>query len=125
LIPTFCSIFTNNAAFEAWSARQLDEAIIRGRPVINAVIYAELSVGYHEFGEVDEFLRGTGIEIIPISNPALFLAGKAFQTYRSRGGTRTGVLPDFFIGAHAQAESLPLLTRDPRRYRTYFPARWT
>ena len=56
-----------------------------------------------------------------IPRAALFLAGKAFQNYRSRGGTRTGVLPDFFIGAHAVAEKLSLLTRDVRGYRSYFP----
>jgi predicted nucleic acid-binding protein len=61
------------------------------------------------------------IEIVPIPRPALFLAGKAFQQYRSAGGARTGVLPDFFIGAHAAIEGWPLLTRDARRYRTYFP----
>ncbi|MEJ1974722.1 MAG: hypothetical protein WDN49_00445 [Acetobacteraceae bacterium] len=52
---------------------------------------------------------------------ALFLAGKAFQRYRAAGGTRTGVLPDFFIGAHASIAGLALLTRDAQRYRTYFP----
>jgi predicted nucleic acid-binding protein len=49
-----------------------------------------------------------------------FLAGKVFQRYRAQGGSRAGVLPDFFIGAHAAVAQLPLLTRDPRRYRTYF-----
>ena len=53
---------------------------------------------------------------------ALFLAGKAFLRYRAAGGARTGVLPDFFIGAHAAVEAIPLLTRDARRYRTYFPS---
>jgi hypothetical protein len=49
------------------------------------------------------------------------LAGKAFQSYRARGGTRTRVLPDFVIGAHAVVEGIGLLTRDVRRYRSYFP----
>ncbi len=53
---------------------------------------------------------------------ALFLAGKAFPRYRAAGGARSGVPPDFFIGAHAALESVPLLTRDARRYRTYFPS---
>jgi predicted nucleic acid-binding protein len=52
--------------------------------------------------------------------PALFLAGKVFQRYRADGGSRTGVLSDFFIGAHAAVAQLPLLTRDPRRYWSYF-----
>jgi predicted nucleic acid-binding protein len=54
--------------------------------------------------------------------PALFLAGKVFTRYRKSGGTRTGVLPDFFIGAHAAVSELPLLTRDVGRYKTYFPS---
>lgn len=57
----------------------------------------------------------------PMSRPALFSAGKAFARYRASGGLRTGVLPDFFIGAHAAATRIPLLTRDPKRYRSYFP----
>ncbi|SUE43510.1 Uncharacterised protein [Roseomonas gilardii subsp. rosea] len=53
---------------------------------------------------------------------ALFLAGKPFQNYRARGGSRTGVLPDFLIGAHAAVAKLPLLMRDVGRYRSYFPS---
>ncbi len=58
---------------------------------------------------------------IPLPKPALFLTAKAFQQYRKQGGTRTGVLPDFFIGAHAAVTGIPLLTRDVKRYRGYFP----
>jgi predicted nucleic acid-binding protein len=61
------------------------------------------------------------IDITPTPRPALFLAGKVFQKYRAAGGVRTGVLPDFFIGAHAAIEGWTLLTRDARRYRRYFP----
>ena len=53
---------------------------------------------------------------------ALFLAGKAFVQYRRGGGARTNVLADFFIGAHAAVSGLPVLTRDTRRYQTYFPS---
>ncbi|MFY8096162.1 MAG: type II toxin-antitoxin system VapC family toxin [Niveispirillum sp.] len=53
---------------------------------------------------------------------AMYLAGKVFQKYRASGGSRQGVLPDFFIGAHVVITGLPLLTRDRGRYRTYFPS---
>jgi predicted nucleic acid-binding protein len=54
--------------------------------------------------------------------PALFLAGKVFTNYRKSGGTPTGVLPDFFIGAHAAISELPLLTRDIGCCHIYFPS---
>ncbi|MGH2773685.1 MAG: type II toxin-antitoxin system VapC family toxin, partial [Actinomycetota bacterium] len=49
-------------------------------------------------------------------------AGKVFVRYRKRGGAKRSPLPDFYIGAHALVSGFRLLTRDPRRYRTYFPA---
>jgi len=66
-------------------------------------------------------IRSAGLVIAAIPRPALFLAGKAFQRYRSAGGRRTGVLPDFFIGAHAVVAGATLMTRDAARYRSYFP----
>lgn len=68
-----------------------------------------------------EYVGPAGLEMTPIPRAALFLAGKVFTQYRRAGGSRTGVLPDFFIGAHAAVSQLPLLTRDIGRYRTYFP----
>jgi predicted nucleic acid-binding protein len=64
--------------------------------------------------------RSAGLDLIEIPRAALFLAGKMFQRYRTKGGSRTGVLPDFFIGAHAAVAQLALLTRDPNTYRRYF-----
>jgi len=97
-------------------------ALALGPVVVNEVVYAELCAGYASREAVDGALGQLGIDLVRIEPDALFLAGKAFKRYRESGGTRTGVLPDFFIGAHAQVESLQLLTRDPRRYRTYFPS---
>ncbi len=56
-----------------------------------------------------------------IPRAALFLAGQAFQRYKARGGRRSGVLPDFFISAHAAIAGFSLLTCDAQRYRSYFP----
>lgn len=90
--------------------------------VINAIVYAELSVRFERIEDLDEALDDGQLAMAQIPRPALFLAGKVFQWYRSAGGTRAGVLPDFFIGAHAAVADLPLLTRDVQRYRTYFPS---
>ncbi|MDQ6986364.1 MAG: hypothetical protein Q9M25_01005 [Mariprofundaceae bacterium] len=49
-----------------------------------------------------------------------FLAGKAFLTYRKRGGSKSAV-PDFYISAHTAISGLTLLTRDTSRYRTAYP----
>jgi predicted nucleic acid-binding protein len=93
---------------------------MRGPVVINAVVYAEFSIGYTRIEDVDRVFAGAGFELIEIPRSATLLAGKVFQRYRARRGHRTGVLPDFLIGAHAAVAQLPLLTRDPSRYRRYF-----
>jgi predicted nucleic acid-binding protein len=114
-------IATSDSTWATWSLQQLDAAAIRGPVFINGVVYAEFSVGYVRIEDVDAILADVGLALAEIPRPALFLAAKVFQRYRAKGGARTGVLPDFFIGAHAAVAQFPLLTRDPRRYRSYFP----
>lgn len=113
-------IATDDARWARWSLHQLDAAAIRGRVLINAIVYAEFSIGYARIEEADRVLADVGLDLTEIPRAALFLAGKVFRRYRAQGGSRTGVLPDFFIGAHAAVAQAPLLTRDPRPYRTYF-----
>ena len=114
-------IATNDPVWANWSMENLDAAASLGPVVVNAVIYSEFSVGYERIEEVERLLTEVDIGWSDIPREALFLAGKAFQTYRRQGGVRTGVLPDFFIGAHAAVSGMTLLTRDAARYRTYFP----
>jgi len=114
-------LFTNDPEWADWSVRQLEAASLKGPLAINDVVYAELSVRFDAIETLDAALMETGVSIEPMPRAALFLAGKAFQRYRARGGSRSGVLPDFFMGAHAAVTGWPLLTRDVRRYRTAFP----
>ena len=104
-----------------WSLAQLRSAKARDRLTINPLIYAEISAAYESVAELDSFLKPTGIIVSPVSNDTAFLASRAFMRYRNTRGTKTGVLPDFFIGAQAQAQGWTLLTRDATRYRRYFP----
>jgi predicted nucleic acid-binding protein len=115
-------VATRDPNWALWSLSQLEAAELVGPLLINDVVYAELSVRYDQIEDLDSFLRQAGIDVAPMPRLALFLSGKVFTQYRKTGGTKTGVMPDFFIGAHAMVAGMPLLTRDPRRYRTYFPA---
>jgi predicted nucleic acid-binding protein len=114
-------LVTDDPEWSEWSVARLEEAALAGPLLINDIVYAETSIRYDRIEDFDALLSETMIEVAPTPRPALFLAGKAFQRYRRAGGTRTGVLPDFFIGAHAAIQGWPLLTRDIGRYRTYFP----
>lgn len=105
-----------------WSIAQLQAQSKVHRLAINPIIYSELSLTFSTVEALDQVLDGMELRMLEIPKPALFLAGKAFVQYRRRGGAKTNVLGDFFIGAHAAVSGLPLLTRDTGRYRTYFPS---
>lgn len=107
--------------WESWSHEAMVEALERGPLFIDPVAYAEVSVGFPTTEECDGALSKRWVERVPTPWPAAFLAGKAFVDYRRRGGAKLSPLPDFFIGAHAAVAGLRLLTRDPTRYRSYFP----
>lgn len=114
-------VTTRDPVWAEWSRRQLARAIVEDELRVNDVVFAEVSVGFAHVREVEGVLASLRAVLTPIPRQALFLAAKAFQRYRAVGGVRTGVLPDFFIGAHALVADAPLITRDPRRYRSYFP----
>jgi predicted nucleic acid-binding protein len=114
-------LVTRDPRWSGWSVAQLDAAAVLGPLVINDVIYAELSVRFPIIESLNAFLDQADVGLIVTPRAALFLAGKVFQRYRAAGGARSGVLPDFFIGAHAAVMGLRLLSRDAQRYRTYFP----
>ncbi|MHB8354809.1 MAG: type II toxin-antitoxin system VapC family toxin [Burkholderiales bacterium] len=103
-----------------WSIGQLRAQSKIHRLAINPVIYAELSLTFSTVEALDKTIEDLGLAFIELTRPALFLAGKAFVRYRRQGGTKSNVLGDFFIGAHAAVSRCPLLTRDTRHYVSYF-----
>jgi predicted nucleic acid-binding protein len=115
-------IVKDDPAWGAWSLSQVEAALLADALIVNAVIYAELSVAFDRIEDVDAVLAEIPAAVAEIPREALFLAGRAHLAYRKRGGRRTGVLSDFFVGAHAAVADIPLLTRDAGLYRTYFPS---
>ncbi|MBV6417100.1 MAG: hypothetical protein CMLOHMNK_01737 [Steroidobacteraceae bacterium] len=114
-------VLTDDRRWYTWSAAQLDACAARAELCINAIVYAEVSVGFMRIEELDKALSPQVFSRLELPWEAAFLAGKAFLDYRRGRGTRTSPLPDFYIGAHAAISGMPLLTRDEQRYRTYFP----
>ena len=114
-------ILTEDPVWYAWSSAALAAAANQSSLAINPLVYAEVSIGFERIEELDEALPPETFLRLPLPWPAAFLAGKCFLAYRRAGGKRRSPLPDFYIGAHAAIEAMPLLTRDASRYRTYLP----
>jgi predicted nucleic acid-binding protein len=104
------------------SAAALSRQADAGPLVINPLIYAEVAARFDRIEDLEAALPGDYFLRQPLPWEAAFLAGRSFVRYRRKGGQRRSPLPDFYIGAHALIARFTLLTRDPRRYRSYFPA---
>jgi hypothetical protein len=114
-------VATEDPTWMDWSSQALASAAESASLIVNPVIYAEVSVGFERIEDLDDVLPFEYFRREAIPWDAAFLAGKAFLRYRRRLGSRTSPLPDFFVGAHAAIRGYALLTRDTRRYLTYFP----
>lgn len=112
-------VIHDDPVWRPWAETQMSAHV--GTLLINPFIYAELCCRAQNTAELDESLKLLGVGYEEISKEALYLAAQAFLIYRRRGGTKTAPLPDFFIGAHAEAAGFTILTRDTARYETYFP----
>jgi len=114
-------LFTEDSEWEDWSAAIVAELARSSHLVINPIIYSEVSAHFDSVEDLDAALPPNWIRREPLPWEAAFLAGPCFLKYRRGGGARRSPLPDFYIGAHAAVAGLTLLTRDARRYHTYFP----
>lgn len=114
-------VVTDDAEWGDWSASMLSGAAQQGRLAINPLIYAEVACGFDRIEDLEEALPSQYFTREPLPWAAAFLAARAFLFCRRRGGNRPTPLPDFFIGAHAAVADYTLLTRERRRYKTYYP----
>lgn len=114
-------IITVDPVWFNWSADALAAVADHHQLFINPIIYGEVSIGYQKIEELEAALPSKVFTRLPLPWKAAFLAGKAFLKYRKAGGARSLPLPDFLIGAHAMVSQLQLLTRDPKRFKNYYP----
>lgn len=114
-------IFNEDSEWCKWSSQKLIECIDHAKIIINPIVFAEISITFDSLGTLEKTLRAADVNWSDLPPEACFYAGKAFKKYRKNGGNKLLPLPDFFIGAHAEVEDIPLLTRDTKSYQTYFP----
>lgn len=114
-------IFLDDPRWAEWSVETLADASTQASLYINQIVYAEVSIGFQKIEELESALHRGGFQMLPIPKEALFLAGKAYLSYRKRKGFKHSPLPDFYIGAQAAVLGMELITRDESRYSTYFP----
>ena len=114
-------IFLDDPLWADWAESVLEKYSRDAILIINAIIYSEISIGFERIEELESAVARAGFQFFEIPKEALFLAGKVFLKYKRRSGTKRTTLPDFFIGAHAAVLDVELITRDVKRYRSYFP----
>ena len=107
--------------WEEWATRQVLAARSKGPVILNPVVYAEASIPYDTESDFNMIVDGAGFKREDLPWEAAFVAGKAHLEYLRRGGARSQTLPDFLIAAHALVRKHVLITRDARRFRSYFP----
>ena len=115
-------IFTDDAKWRPWSERAVGDALVTGDVGVNPIIFAETSLAFADANTLDRHLDDLMIVRLQLPYGAAFRAGRACLRYRRTGGMRSSPLPDLYIGAHAEADDLTLLTRDAGRYRSCFPS---
>ncbi len=105
-----------------WSLEQVGLALMNGEVLVNPIVYAELAPAFGSEADLEQWISDSEFELMGLPFSAAWPAAQAFKRYRKAGGPRTSLLPDFYIGAHAEVEGLTLITRDAARFRTYFPS---
>src|SRR5437763_10906099 len=85
------------------------------------VVWAEVAPLFDDVAALAENMSALGISFSALDEAAAFTAGQLFSQYRSRGGIRARVIPDFLIAAHALRHKARLATADDHLMSRQFP----
>lgn len=113
-------VLLNDPTYGKQSARLLQDAYDAGGLIVSEIVYAEIASQFDSQQTLDSALAQMNIRVVCSTRETAFIAGQKWWQYRKAGGTRTRLLADFLIGAHARVHAERLLTRDRGFYRQYF-----
>lgn len=89
--------------------------------MINPIIFTEIAFNFDSQELLEDTLKQLNIAIFDIPLDAAFKVSRIFREYKRRKGTKSSVMPDFYIGAHAESLGASVITRDSNRFKTYYP----
>ena len=115
-------VFIPDPLFGVSSRRLIEDCFSQGPLIISPEVYAELLPHFRDTSPLDEALLSLGIQVVPTDLRVAEQAGHAWLGYRQAGGSRSRILTDFMIAAHALVHADCLATRDQGFYRRHFPA---
>ncbi len=113
-------ILTNDPVRGASSLGALRAAAALGQLIVCPIVWAELRGSFADPDLMERSLGAAHISFDPFDRECADMAGVQWREYRRQGGSRTRLIADFFIGAHAHRRGGRLITRDRGFYRRYF-----
>ncbi len=87
------------------------------------IVFSEVCCAFHDLSDVQEIFQELDIHMVHLNQEELFLAASGFikflkrnrKTKKQQLRSQKRILPDFYVGALASSQGIPLLTRDTKR----------
>lgn len=113
----------NDDNFAEASKKALVDRAKKGRLFAPDIVFSEVCLAYPSASDVKKLFADLEINLARLDEECLYLAASSFKNFLDRNKrtarqqirSQKRILPDFYIGALASKQGVPLLTRDLKR----------